>query len=136
MEIDTGDDCLFIVFFADDQVVLANDEEGMSYMLRKLEEEYCKWGLTINMDKTRYVVVDERGVDLLVRPRVVQNCGRVKYLGTLISEDKRCEVDIRARTGRGRSVIRWLNGLLCSSEITERELNVCCTLRSWSSHLL
>jgi hypothetical protein len=45
--------------FADDQVLLAQDHDGMEYMARKLKEEYEKWGLTINLEKTKYVYVGE-----------------------------------------------------------------------------
>jgi hypothetical protein len=39
--------------FADDQI-LAQDHD-MEYMARKLKEEYEKWGMTINLEKTKYV---------------------------------------------------------------------------------
>jgi len=32
----------------------------MEYMARKLKEEYKKWGLTINLEKTKYVCTGER----------------------------------------------------------------------------
>ena len=41
--------------FADDQVLLAQDNDDMVYMARKLKEEYEKWGLNINLEKTKYV---------------------------------------------------------------------------------
>jgi hypothetical protein len=31
----------------------------MEYMTRKLQEEYEKWGLTINLEKTKYVCMGE-----------------------------------------------------------------------------
>ena len=46
--------------FADDQVLLAQDHDDMEYMARKLKEEYEKWGLAINLEKTKYVCMGER----------------------------------------------------------------------------
>jgi hypothetical protein len=39
--------------FADDQVLLAQDNDDMEYMVRKLKEEYEEWELTINLGKTK-----------------------------------------------------------------------------------
>ena len=38
-----------------DKVVISQDYEDMEYMLRKLLEEYEKWGLKVNLDKTFYM---------------------------------------------------------------------------------
>ena len=43
--------------FADDQVIVAQDHEDADYMCRKLQEEYRKWGLKINPNKTEYMTV-------------------------------------------------------------------------------
>ena len=32
---------------ADDQIVLAQDKEDLEYIIRKLLEEYKKWGISI-----------------------------------------------------------------------------------------
>ena len=37
------------------QVLLAQDHDDMEYMARKLKEEYEKWGLAVNLEKTKYV---------------------------------------------------------------------------------
>jgi hypothetical protein len=36
---------LYNLLFADDQVIISQDTEDAEYMLRKLVEEYMKWGL-------------------------------------------------------------------------------------------
>lgn len=43
-------EALFTVFFADDQIVTAKDED-LTYMVRKLQEEYEAAGLIMNMPK-------------------------------------------------------------------------------------
>lgn len=37
-------------YFADYRVVLAEDELDVDYMLRKLQEQYQGWDMTINLD--------------------------------------------------------------------------------------
>jgi hypothetical protein len=39
--------------FADDPVLLAQDRDDMEYMVRKLKEEYKKWGVAINLEKPK-----------------------------------------------------------------------------------
>ena len=48
---------LYTLQFADDQVVLAGDKEDLEYMTRKLKETYEKWGLDMNMNKTKYLCI-------------------------------------------------------------------------------
>ena len=52
MGVSVGRESIFTLSFADDQVILAEDEVDTDYMLRKLYEEYEKWALTINSSKT------------------------------------------------------------------------------------
>jgi len=48
---------LYTLQFADDQVVLAGDKEDLEYMTRKLKETYDKWGLDMNLNKTKYLCI-------------------------------------------------------------------------------
>lgn len=43
--------------FAYDQVVIAQDSYHLEYMLKRLYDEYQKWGLKINLVKTEYLIV-------------------------------------------------------------------------------
>ena len=45
--------------FADDQVVLAGDKEDVEYMTRKLKETQEKWGLDMNLNKTKCLCIGE-----------------------------------------------------------------------------
>ena len=45
--------------FADDQVLIAQDHDDMEFMARKLKEVYEKWGLTMNLEKTKYICIGE-----------------------------------------------------------------------------
>jgi hypothetical protein len=42
--------------FAVDQVLIAQDHDDVEFMARKLKEEYKKWELTMNLEKTKYKV--------------------------------------------------------------------------------
>lgn len=60
MGIEINDKNVYSLQFADDQVVVVQDKDNLEYMSRKLYEEYGKWGMKINTDKTKYyVLVDQ-----------------------------------------------------------------------------
>jgi hypothetical protein len=51
---------LYSLNFADDQVLLAQDHDDMEFMVRKLKEEYEKWGLAINLEKKKTCLYGRR----------------------------------------------------------------------------
>jgi len=48
---------LHLINFADDQVLITQDHDDMEFMARKLKEEYENWGLTMNLEKNKYMYV-------------------------------------------------------------------------------
>ena len=50
---------IYSLNFADDQVVLAQDRDDMGYVARKLKDEYEEWGLTISLEKMKYICIGE-----------------------------------------------------------------------------
>jgi hypothetical protein len=40
-------------------VIIAQDTEDAGYVLRKLVEEYMRWGLQINFGKTEYLTLGQ-----------------------------------------------------------------------------
>lgn len=55
MGIEINDEtCLQTLQFADDQIVIANDEDDMEYMIQNLLEEYEDWDFIVNIGKTKY----------------------------------------------------------------------------------
>jgi hypothetical protein len=55
MGIPLGDNRIYTLHFADDQVLIAQGLDDIEYLTRKLIVEYKKWGLEIRLDKTLYV---------------------------------------------------------------------------------
>jgi len=119
MGISIGADFLYTLMYADDQVILANDEEDINYMTRKLIEEYEKWGLDINVSKTKYMVVGGNGQDLLTHRGIIEYVKEFNYLGFTLTDDGRDNKDILNKTNRGRQVIRALHPLAWDSGINK-----------------
>ena len=115
-----GDDKLFTLLFADDQVLLAEDRDDMDYMLRKLNDSFATWGLSINAAKTEYLVVGGNpGEELLLGNNVIPNTSKYKYLGVTISNSANSNDEIHSRMGQARAATRQLNSLLWDNAITK-----------------
>lgn len=121
MGLPIGDEVIHTLLFADDQVLIAGDEDDAAYMFRKLQDEYRRWGLTINIKKTVYMVVgDEHSNDLLIDNGKIKLVKSFKYLGVTLSSVGRSYQDITNKIGQGKRVIRQLNSILWSDKITRK----------------
>ena len=106
-------DILFTLLFADDQVIITGEKDNANYMLKKSKEEYDKWSLTINFDKTQDLkVANEEKVGLNIDERVVKGCKSFKYLGVILASNAKSLEDINNKIGHGKRAIKQLNSVL------------------------
>uniref|UniRef100_T1H9Z7 Reverse transcriptase domain-containing protein n=1 Tax=Rhodnius prolixus TaxID=13249 RepID=T1H9Z7_RHOPR len=77
---------LHSLLFADDQVMIANDEEDINYMARNLAEEYRKWGLEINIEKTEYMTASPHN-ECEIDGRKLNKDSSFKYLSSYLQVD-------------------------------------------------
>lgn len=121
MGINIGESSIYTLQFADDQVLIAQDKDDLQYMTRKIKEEYEKAGLSMNMEKTKYLCIGGESDDLeLERGEKISKCNGYQYLGVKIQDDGKDEKEIRQRIGQGRRGIKRLNGIWWSKEITKK----------------
>jgi hypothetical protein len=103
---------VYSINFADDQVLLAQDHDDMEYMARKLKEEYEKWGLTINLEKTKYVCIGERREILKFDDgEEIKPCTECTYLDTKIDQLGDNTTEIKHRISETRDDINVLNSI-------------------------
>ena len=92
---------LHVLLFLNDQELITEDQDDLSYMLRKLQEEYNKWGLTINMQKTKYMVVEtDEAHDLDIGNALVKGCNTFKYLEVNLASNGKSNVDIENKIAK------------------------------------
>nr|XP_018898501.1 PREDICTED: uncharacterized protein LOC109031450 [Bemisia tabaci] len=111
---------LYTLCFADDQVVVAQDEEDADYMTRKLVEENRIWGLDVSVSKTEKLVIggDSQGIEL-EDGRYINGCEEYKYLGVWLTQDGKFDRAIRERNVQGRKAIAMLNEVLWDQRISK-----------------
>ena len=60
-------------YFADDQVVVAMDEQDSNYMIRKLHEQHKIWGLDIKSQKTEQLIIESDAEDMLIGYKIIRD---------------------------------------------------------------
>ncbi|GJQ76082.1 hypothetical protein Trydic_g1834 [Trypoxylus dichotomus] len=114
IQIDTSSTCTSL--FVDDRV--AEDQQDMTYMLNKLVEEYQKWGLEVNKDKTQYMVVGGEEQDIQLPNGRIKFISYCKYLGVTITADKINDKDLMQKVSRGENVIKMPRSILWTRDLT------------------
>lgn len=114
------DSHLHTILFADDQVIIAEDEEDMKYMLTKLIEEYNNWGLEVNTEKTKYLLIGGKGQDLELDNGAIKSVEEYEYLGVTVCEDGRDDKDIIKKVGKGKNMTKALHPILWNNNITKK----------------
>jgi len=108
---------LYTLQFTDDQVVLAGDKEDLEYMTRKLKENYEKWGLDINLNKTKYLCIGGTHNNLkLYKDNEIEFCQEYKYIGVTFYTSGTDDKEIRSGVIQARKCIACLNGTLWSKD--------------------
>lgn len=106
--------------YADDTTLLASSKEDISNLLRTLETTSLKFGLKLNRDKTKMMIVD-RANDNNPDSTPIANCEVVTsyiYLGSIIDSCGGCNLEIRRRCAMTRSAAQRLDKIWKDRRIT------------------
>src|SRR6267154_2473762 len=88
------------VRFADDQGMMASTEMGLQRLMNKLNDTAKSFDMKINVQKTKTMVVSWDGdgvVNITVDGQRIEQVKSFKYLGSIITEDGRSDVDVKSR---------------------------------------
>lgn len=94
--------------YADDIVLLAGSELELQGLVDRLDRVSQRYGLMINIDKTKTMGMDGVACCIKIGGKQVEQVDAFFYLGSLITEDAECAREIRTRLGRGREVMGTL----------------------------
>ncbi|KAA5784565.1 hypothetical protein F3H09_31465 [Pseudomonas aeruginosa] len=107
--------------YADDTTLLASTRDEIEVLLRRLETTALDFGLAINRDKTKMMIVDRANIN---QPEVqhIAGCEVVNsyvYLGSTITNAGGCEDEIRRRCAVTRSSVERLTKIWRDRRITK-----------------
>ena len=99
-----GEDRLTALLYADDLVIICTTEGGLRECMASLEEQTQKWGLTISVKKTKWMIVNDPARptnEIRIRGEEVEKVEEFQYLGSVLSVNGTSDKDIRRRIGLG-----------------------------------
>jgi hypothetical protein len=108
-----GDDILYTLHLADDQIAIAEDKDDLSDVVRKLQEAYEQRGLIINTTKSECMMFgNNEKRDLPLKDDYRSEVDKCKYLGFPFTENCNSNEEINNSGNKGRNIIKSLNSIL------------------------
>jgi hypothetical protein len=110
-----GGNLLKDVRFADDQGMVADTEDGLQKLMDNLVTVAKEYNMKVNVKKSKVMKVSRKGggqVNLVVEGKKVEQVTKFKYLGSWITEDGRCETEVKARIGMAKEAFSKRKELL------------------------
>lgn len=99
--------------YADDILLIANSIEELEELLNRLKTESINYGLKINYNKSKVMIIDREN-EIQPKPPVIANCEVVHgfvYLESLLQNTGGCDMEIRRRIQLGRTAMSQLTKL-------------------------
>ena len=86
--------------YADDTVLIAETIEELQDLVNEVKERSLAKGLKMNVKKTKTMVIrrnidEDCKIDISVDGKILEQVKQYLYLGHIITEDGRCETEIR-----------------------------------------
>lgn len=113
------EETLFTLGFADDRVIIAQDQHDAEFITQKLVANYRKWGLEVNVRKTEMLTIG--GNQLSIELDDGRQISILKYLRVLLAQDGRLNTAIMNRNMQGRTAIAMLNGVIWDQRISKEK---------------
>ena len=103
--------------YADDTTLMAESEEGLKSLLRKVKEESEKVGLKLSIQKTK-IMASGPITSWEIDGETVETVPDFIFFGSKITADGDCSHEIKRRLLLGRKVMTNLDSILKSRAIT------------------
>ena len=103
--------------YADDTTLMAESEEELKSLLMKVKEESEKFGLKLNIQKTK-IMASGPITSWEIDGETVEAVSDFIFLGSKITADGDCSHEIKRRLLLGRKVMTNLDSIFKSRDIT------------------
>ena len=104
--------------FADDQGIVANSELGLQTLMDALITTAGNYDMKVNVRKTKTMIVSKHtpgDVNISLDGRVVEQVKKFRYLGVIMTEDGRCDLEIKTRIAMAKDAFSKRRELLVRS---------------------
>ena len=108
--------------YADDTALLAENMQDLQDLLNRINERSQECGLEINIRKTKIMIISRANItpkaDIYVNGEKLEQVESYSYLGHLITEDGRCEKEIKRRIGIAKNSFNNMKQIFLSKQIS------------------
>ena len=108
--------------YADDTVLLADTMEDLQAIVNKINDIGKVYSMKINAKKTKLVVISRVAskpqVSITIDGTEIEQVAKFTYLGHLITEDGKCDDEIKRRIGIAKTTFCRMNKVLTSRMIS------------------
>ena len=108
--------------YADDTVLISENEKDLKQLLNIVESKSKEKGLELNSKKTQVMVISRKEEPPLININIngikLKQGGHFKYLGALISSDGRNNTEISARIAQAKMTFQKMKTVLTNSHIS------------------
>ena len=109
--------------YADDTTLMAESKEELKSLLMKVKEESEKFGLKLNIQKTK-IMASGPIISWQIDGETVETVADFILWGSKITVDGGCSHEIKRRLLLGRKVMTNLNSILKSRDITLQQRSI------------
>ncbi|GFO35233.1 endonuclease-reverse transcriptase [Plakobranchus ocellatus] len=110
--------------YADDTVLIAENEKDLQQLLDIVKEESEKKGLELNRKKTEVMVVSRKQelpiINIYIKGTRLKQKDQFKYLGSLISSDGRNNSEVASRIAQAKTNFQKMKTVLTNKNISIR----------------
>ena len=106
--------------YADDTMLIADSEEKIQALPDRVTVESEKMGLTLNQKKTEYMIISKRECNksnLRIGNTALKQAQKYIYLGSLITQNGKCDEEIKRRIAMAKSNFVKLEHVLKNRKI-------------------
>ncbi|GFO21283.1 endonuclease-reverse transcriptase [Plakobranchus ocellatus] len=116
--------CTASLRYADDTVLIAENEKDLQQLLDIVKEESEKKGLELNRKKTEVMVVSRKQelpiINIYIKGTRLKQKDQFKYLGSLISSDGRNNSEVASRIAQAKTNFQKMKTVLTNKNISIR----------------
>ena len=108
--------------YANDTVLIAEDEEHLQTLLDVIVKESEKLGLSLNRRKTETMVVSRKTLNptcnIKINGTTLRQTQQFKYLGTIISSDGKCHTKVKSRISQAKMTFHKMKHILTNINLS------------------
>lgn len=107
--------------YADDAIVFADTQEGLQALMDKVVEVSKRYGLEMNVNKTKLLVVSKEQINnahIKINNVRIERVKQYTYLGTIINENWDNTQEIKCRIEKARAIFNKMSALFKNHNLT------------------